>query len=58
MMVDQALKRPSNYATLSPREQWAIDKRLGILDWEPTEEECLEFDRRWQEKVAAEKETG
>ncbi|MHC4224521.1 MAG: hypothetical protein ACYSUN_11070 [Planctomycetota bacterium] len=24
--------RPENYETLSPREQWAIDKELGILD--------------------------
>jgi hypothetical protein len=27
--------RPEGYETLSAREQWAIDKRLGILDWEP-----------------------
>lgn len=28
-----AKQRPSDYAKLSPREQWDIDKALGILDW-------------------------
>lgn len=31
-----ATQRPSNYVELDPREQWAVDKRLGILDWEGT----------------------
>jgi hypothetical protein len=26
--------RPNDYPELTPREQWAVDKRLGILDWE------------------------
>lgn len=30
----QACKRPQNYADLSAADQWAIDKRLGILDWD------------------------
>jgi hypothetical protein len=30
----QATKRPANYEKLSPREQWEIDKELGILDWD------------------------
>lgn len=30
----QACNRPLNYADLSPADQWAIDKRLGILDWD------------------------
>jgi len=25
--------RPANYASLTQQEQWAIDKKLGILDW-------------------------
>jgi hypothetical protein len=29
-----SLKRPDNYSQLSPREQWEIDKELGILDWD------------------------
>jgi hypothetical protein len=40
-MFQAALRRPCNYLSLSAREQWAIDKDLGILDWEGprTEEE-------------------
>ena len=33
-MYKQSLKRPKNYKDLSPREQWEIDKKLGILDWD------------------------
>jgi len=33
-MYEQAQKRPPNYEKLSPQEQWAIDKELGILDWD------------------------
>jgi len=34
--LTKAALRPSNYATLSAEEQWAVDKRLGILDWDGT----------------------
>lgn len=27
-------RRPDNYEGLSPREQWAVDKKLGLLDEE------------------------
>lgn len=33
-MFEERFKRPSNYFKLSPSEQRAIDKELGILDWE------------------------
>jgi hypothetical protein len=33
---ERAKLRPANYADLSAQEQWAIDKRLGILDWDGT----------------------
>jgi len=33
MSFQQAMQRPSNFEFLSAEEQWAIDKRLGILDW-------------------------
>lgn len=33
-MAQKAKRRPPNYAKLSAREQWDIDKRLGILDWD------------------------
>lgn len=29
-----ALQRPVNYEELEFRDQWEIDKRLGILDWD------------------------
>lgn len=32
-MFERSFERPSNYFSLSLDEQWAIDKRLGILDW-------------------------
>jgi hypothetical protein len=33
---ERAKLRPANYADPSAQEQWAIDKRLGILDWDGT----------------------
>ncbi len=33
-MFEKAFERPRNYFDLPNAEQWAIDKRLGILDWE------------------------
>lgn len=33
-MFERSFQRPCNFFSLSPKEQWAIDKRLGILDWE------------------------
>ena len=44
--LKQALKRPKNYNKLTSREQWDIDKRLGILDWDPTEKEIMEYVKR------------
>ena len=32
-MFEKSFQRPSNYFKLSPKDQWAIDKKLGILDW-------------------------
>lgn len=29
-----AQERPANYNNLDGRTQWAIDKKLGILDWD------------------------
>lgn len=33
-MFEKSFERPRNYFKLSHREQWEIDDRLGILDWE------------------------
>jgi len=32
--AQRAKRRPINYCELSPEEQWAVDKQLGILDWD------------------------
>ena len=53
-LLEQALKRPKDYEARSSRDQWAIDKRLGILDWSPSREEVNEYiARRKQEKYDA-----
>jgi hypothetical protein len=44
--VDRALKRPAEYSQLSPDRQWEIDKKLGILDWDPTAEEIKEYKQK------------
>lgn len=33
-MAKKALQRSENYEDLSFADQWAEDKRLGILDWD------------------------
>lgn len=33
-LFEYAMKRPQNYHKLSARDQWSVDKRLGILDWD------------------------
>lgn len=33
-MFEKSFERPSNFFELSSKEQWDIDKKLGILDWE------------------------
>lgn len=33
-MRERAKERSPDYPTMSPEEQWAEDKRLGILDWD------------------------
>lgn len=33
-MFEKSFQRPSNFFTLSEREQYQIDSSLGILDWQ------------------------
>jgi len=33
-MFNRSFQRPKDFFKLSASEQWAIDKRLGILDWD------------------------
>jgi len=32
-MFEKSFERPKNFFNLSAQTQWAIDKNLGILDW-------------------------
>ena len=33
-MFELSFQRPTDYFKLSAQTQWAIDKSLGILDWD------------------------
>lgn len=33
-MFELSFQRPKDFFKLAPEAQWAIDKHLGILDWE------------------------
>lgn len=33
-MHERAALRPASYPRMSARRQWAVDKRLGLLDWD------------------------
>lgn len=53
-MYEKSFERPKNYFTLSCREQWSIDKKLGILDWygvDLNEEEKVRFEAHYTEVV-------
>ena len=43
--LQQALKRPKDYSTLSFQNKWEIDKALGILDWDPTATDQAEYQK-------------
>lgn len=35
-MFEKSFQRPRDYLLRSAEDQWAIDRKLGILDWEGT----------------------
>ena len=50
-MFERSFQRPNDFFALSPATQWAIDKSLGILDWDGcdlTREEKERFKRHYQ----------
>lgn len=50
-MFEQSFKRPTNFFKLSVSEQWAIDKHLGILDWQGeglSEEDLQRFNNHYE----------
>jgi hypothetical protein len=49
-MFEQSFKRPKNFFNLSGKEQWDIDKNLGILDWngnDLSDEDIKRFDAHY-----------
>lgn len=51
-MFERSFQRPKNYFKLSAKEQWDIDRGLGILDWEGTglsEEDIKRFHDHYKE---------
>jgi hypothetical protein len=45
-MFEKSFQRPTNYFELSSRQQYSIDKELGILDWQGdglTEEDIKKY---------------
>lgn len=52
-MFERSFCRPSNFFELSAEEQWAIDKSLGILDWEGSDlskEDMARFNKHYNLK--------
>ena len=50
-MFEKSFQRPTNYFKLSEAQQWAIDKELGILDWEGSDlskEDIARFKAHYQ----------
>ena|ERR1051326_2836078 len=35
---ERAQLRPANFSSMTPAEQWAVDKDLGILDWDGSDD--------------------
>ena len=52
-MFEKSFGRPSNFFKLLAREQGAIDKELGILDWRGdalTEEDKKRYEEHYRDK--------
>jgi len=41
--TEKSLGRSEGYHDLEPSEQWAEDKRLGILDWDGSDDDAEEL---------------
>lgn len=53
-MFEVSFKRPTNYFKISEKEQWEIDKNLGILDWEGeglSEEDRKRFKEHYRKDI-------
>ncbi len=52
-MFEKSFERPTNFFHLSSEQQWAIDKRLGILDWKGrglSEDDKKRYHNHYQKK--------
>lgn len=49
MSVEKALQRPLDYSNMDAQGQYRVDKKLGILDWEPTAAEAREYSKKRKE---------
>jgi len=52
-MFEKSFQRPCNYFELSGESQWAIDKELGILDWDGeglSKEDKLRFKNHYKKE--------
>lgn len=54
-LFNKALQRPANFRHLSAEECWAIDKSLGLLDWDGNCDHqrggmCPDCRRIWEER--------
>lgn len=54
-LFQKALQRPANFRHLSSEDRWAIDKSLGVLDWDGNCDHqrdgmCPDCRRIWEEK--------
>jgi len=52
-MFEASFQRPYNYFQLSGEDQWLLDKKLGILDWEGedlSKEDLERFHKHYEER--------
>lgn len=59
-LFEKALMRPADFKKLSSETQWAIDKSLGILDWDGNcphkmDGMCVECRKRWNNHFSLKK---
>lgn len=52
-MFEKSFERPANFFRLSPPQQWHVDDRLGLLDWNGdglSEEDITRFKEHYKER--------
>lgn len=54
-MFEKSFQRPKNFFSLPATTQWAIDKNLGILDWDGSEPLSKEDEKRFHDHYKCKK---